>query len=299
MDIEKLQNKIEKKELSKLDIILILYLLHNPDYPYHIAKIFREMKSKGKWNIPRTKTLSSANKLYKLLNRLVDIGILKKYIPKAKAGRQMRKGGLKLSGEHNKIEKKKVHYKINPRFLQSWNVEGYEEIVGGHNINFTLFLMEGLSPGASETVKYINKIKKFDFITFLLHIKKQLETIRDFYKIVTYLNTGSYTESIIKKKSSGKVISEKKRKVKINKASLQEKANQIKKRSFIKVERLLEEMKKRRFTEELKFFRITKNINTLEVNRPVNIFEIIEVMIEFYETCISLYINAERFSKQN
>jgi len=48
-------NKIEKKELSKNDVILILYLLHNPDYPYHIAKIFREMESKGEWNVQGTK----------------------------------------------------------------------------------------------------------------------------------------------------------------------------------------------------------------------------------------------------
>jgi len=297
MNIEKLQNKIEKKELSKNDVILILYLLHNPDYPYHIAKIFREMESKGEWNVQGTKMLSSANKLYKLLNRLVDIGILKKHTPKAKVGRRTRKGGVKLPGEHDKIERKKVYYKINPQFFQSWNVGGYEEIVGNQNINFTFFLMESLSPGASETVRYINKIKKFDFITILLHIKKQLETIRDFYKIIEYLNTGSYTESTTKKKSSGKIILEKKRKVRINKDSLQKKAYQIKRRSFMKVEKLLEEMEKRKFTEELKFFRIVKNKNTLEVNRPINIFDIIEVMVEFYETCISAYINVERFGK--
>jgi len=153
-------------------VILFLYLLHHPDYPYSIAKAFNE-RIKGKRqnkskSFPRS--LTRGSRVAALLKEMEKAKVVESH--KEKAGK-----------------KERIYYNIVPAVLSQEakiNLTDREEIVFStykysELVENYVEIIQAISPDKARCIEKINSFRKYDYLTILAYFKNLLAEIEMLY----------------------------------------------------------------------------------------------------------------------
>jgi hypothetical protein len=159
-------------KLNKSEIILLLYLLHYPDYPSEIA---RNLGKAGD-RLKKVRNLAISKKVSSICKKLERDGFLKQIKYKPIVGRPKRM----------KIFKGRRYYILNPLFFsktlsQLTNLGSHlDPVVTIAVINFIR------NVGIKEEQFFIDRLfsyKNYNFITILAHLKNTIIVLSDFCRL--------------------------------------------------------------------------------------------------------------------
>jgi hypothetical protein len=158
--------------LKKSEVILLLYLLHYPDYP---SKIARSLSKAGN-KLKKVRDLAIPKKLSSICKKLEKNGFIRQIKYKPTVGRP----------KTMKISKGRRYYILNPLFFsktlsQLTNLESY--LSPYETIAVINFIR---NVGIKEEQFFIDKLfsyNKYDFLTILVHFRETLKVLNDFCRL--------------------------------------------------------------------------------------------------------------------
>jgi hypothetical protein len=159
-------------KLKKAEVILLLYLLHYPDYPSKIAKSL----SKAGTKLKKVRNLAIPKKLSSICKKLEKDGFIRQIKYKPMGGRP----------KTMKIFKGRRYYILNPLFFsktlsQLTNLESY--LSPYETIAVINFIR---NVGIKEEKFFIDKLfsyKNYNFLTILIHLKNTITVLNDFCRL--------------------------------------------------------------------------------------------------------------------
>lgn len=153
-------------------VILFLYLLHHPDYPYNIAKAFDGVIKGKRQNKSFPRSLTRGSRVAALL-------------------REMEKARVVESHKEIAGKKERIYYNIVPAVLSQeakinltekdeeeivFSTYKYSELVENY-----VEIIQAISPDKAKCIDKINSFKKYDYLTILAYYKNLFAEIEMLY----------------------------------------------------------------------------------------------------------------------
>ena len=155
-------------------VVLGLYLIHHPDYPYNIAKNFRIAQAKGAWTSKKAKSLIYPNVVSQVMKKMKKEGLIVEYQIKRRRGRPSSSGSEKAQSLSHYGHKTK-RYRIDPALCF---IETEKRRFESPSQTEPVFnMIHDLSPSQIECIARIDTITEFDYFTFLTYAKGLLDEI--------------------------------------------------------------------------------------------------------------------------
>ncbi len=146
------KTKLEQ-DISTLQSVLLIYLVHHPSHPYEIAKKFKE--AGPLWNVPKTRGIVRASKLYSQFYALGNV-----------------MGGLVERKPLPKDPRRKVEYILRWDRLLDPRSDRWK-----HEIQECASWIKALSRPEIPCIASIANISKFDLLTVFLYLEVLLREI--------------------------------------------------------------------------------------------------------------------------
>lgn len=144
--MQKRSSEIFKK---KRNVVLWLYLLHHPDYPYGISKSFEEAMKQDKYDGKKNDTmlLKNPNKVSDFLKEMESDGAVKAIEKKVVNGRE------------------RVYYNVDPTVFPIFRKEHTDDV------KVYVKLIQDISLSKAKCVEKIGSFKRYDVFTIITYLR--------------------------------------------------------------------------------------------------------------------------------